>query len=78
MYQLPADVQEIVKQRLATGKYASEDEVLRDALRALADEDEDVAAVQEAIAGWQAGEMGVPLDLAFDHVREQYRAGDDP
>ncbi len=34
-YQLPADVEQLVKQRIASGDYSSEDDVLRDALSAL-------------------------------------------
>jgi Arc/MetJ-type ribon-helix-helix transcriptional regulator len=34
-YQFPADVEQLIKQRMALGVYTSEDEVLRDALGAL-------------------------------------------
>lgn len=34
-YQLPSDVEQLVKQYMASGAYASEDDVLRDALGAL-------------------------------------------
>lgn len=34
-YQFPADVEQLIKQRMAIGAYTSEDEVLRDALGAL-------------------------------------------
>jgi Arc/MetJ-type ribon-helix-helix transcriptional regulator len=34
-YQFPPDVEELIKQHLASGAYASEDELLRDAIRAL-------------------------------------------
>ena len=36
-YQFPPDVDKLLKERLATGAYTSEDDVLRDALRALED-----------------------------------------
>lgn len=34
-YQFPPDVQQLIKDRMASGIYASEDEILRDALGAL-------------------------------------------
>jgi Arc/MetJ-type ribon-helix-helix transcriptional regulator len=34
-YQFPPDVERLVKDRMASGNYASEDEILRDALGAL-------------------------------------------
>ena len=45
---------------------------MTDPARAPPDEDEDLAAVREAIAEWRAGDPGLPLDAAFDLVR---RAG---
>ncbi len=45
-YQFPADVEQLIKQRMALGVYASEDEVLRDALGALEQRE------QERIARW--------------------------
>ena len=71
-YLFPLDVQKFVAARLATGQYASEDEVLREAFRALKDEDADLAAVREALAEWRAGDSGTPLAEAFDEIR---RAG---
>ena len=68
-YAFPPDVEELVAGRMAAGGYATEDDVLRDALRALAEEEEDLAAVREAIAEYRAGDPGLPLDEAFDLVR---------
>jgi Arc/MetJ-type ribon-helix-helix transcriptional regulator len=34
-YQVPADVEQLIKQRMALGAYSSEDDVLRDALESL-------------------------------------------
>ena len=45
-YQFPADVEQLIKQRMALGIYASEDEVLRDALGALEQRE------QETLARW--------------------------
>lgn len=78
-YQLPPDVEKLVRDQMAAGGYASEDEVLRDALKALgefvhAQEDMDeeyrqtVAAVREGVADADAGRMR-PLRDIIDGVR---------
>jgi putative addiction module CopG family antidote len=76
-YPFPPDLERIVGQRMASGKYASEDELLRDALRALGEEEQDLIAVRDAFAEWQAGDAGIPLDAAFAGVRQQQRTGSD-
>jgi putative addiction module CopG family antidote len=68
-YSFPADVQQLVEAHLSSGRYVTEDDVLRDALRALADEEQDLEAVREAITEWRAGDQGLPLSQAFDKVR---------
>jgi len=67
-YAFPPDVEQLIAGRMAAGGYATEDDVLRDALRALADE-EDLAAVREAVVEYRAGDPGVPLDEALDLAR---------
>lgn len=69
-YPFPSDVQQLVESHLASGRYSTEDDVLRDALRALADEEDDLVAVREAIDEWRAGDEGTPLTEAFDQVRD--------
>ncbi|MCY2995339.1 MAG: type II toxin-antitoxin system ParD family antitoxin [Planctomycetota bacterium] len=71
-YQFPSDVQQLVSERMASGKYTSEDEVLRDALQSLAEEEQDLEAVHEAVAEWRAGDAGLPLDEAFDSIRTNH------
>ena len=56
-YDFPSEIKTMIDDRLATGKYASEDDVLRRALRALADYDEAVADVQEGMADEAAGRL---------------------
>ena len=68
-YSFPPDLQRLIAAHLASGRYTTEDEVLRDALRALADEDEDLVAVREAVTEWRTGDPGLPLADAFDQVR---------
>jgi putative addiction module CopG family antidote len=73
-YAFPPDLQKLVEARLTTGNYSTEDEVLRDALRALAEEDEDLIAVREAVSEWRAGDVGTPLSEAFEQVRSSHHA----
>ena len=70
-YSFPSDVKKLVESHLASGRYSTEDDVLRDALRALSDEEEDIAAVQDAINEWRAGDEGLPLAEGFDQVRQR-------
>lgn len=74
-YPFPPDVQQLLSQRMATGRYATEDDALREALLALSEEDQDLAAVREAIAEMEAGDTGTPLDEAVDAIRRKYRDG---
>lgn len=69
-YPIPRDVQDLIAAQLATGRYQNEDDVLREALRALQEASDDVTAVQDAIDAWKAGDDGLPLDQAFDSVRK--------
>lgn len=71
-YPIPPDVQDLIAAQLATGRYQNEDEVLREALRALQEASDDAAAVQDAIDAWKVGDDGLPLDQAFDLVRKDF------
>lgn len=70
-YQLPTDVDQRIKAYLASGEYATEDDVLRDAIRALdarskAYEDERIRfqrELQESIEQAERGESK-PMDPA--------------
>jgi putative addiction module CopG family antidote len=72
-YQFPPDIQERIREQMASGHYGSEDDLLRDALRALDEENEDLAAVQNAIFEWHAGDQGVLLGDAFESLRKKRR-----
>lgn len=77
-YAFPADVQELIAGRMAAGGYSTEEDVLRDALRALAEEEEDLAAVRGAVAEFRSGDAGLPLGEAFDLVRRSQIGSADP
>ncbi len=71
-YAFPPDVKRLVESRMASGNYASEDELLRDALEALSVEAEELEAIEAAVSEWHAGDSGLPLADAFDEVRRQH------
>ena len=76
-YQFPPDVDELVKERMASGKYASEDELLREALQALSEAEEDLDAVREALTELEAGDEGVALDEAVESIRKKHEVSQD-
>ena len=67
---VPHDVEEMVARQIASGRYRTDEEVLRSALQALEEIDDDFLAIEEAIDGWRRGEPGTPLVDAFRQVRE--------
>jgi Arc/MetJ-type ribon-helix-helix transcriptional regulator len=71
-YQFPPDVERLVREQMATKRFASKEDLMREALLALADQDDDLLAVLEAVADIEAGDQGVPLDDAFEAVRRIY------
>lgn len=76
-YQFPSDVEQHLTAWVASGKYQCADDVLRDALRALAEERGDWDTVEQAIAEWQAGDQGIPLQQAFDELRVRHGISDE-
>jgi Arc/MetJ-type ribon-helix-helix transcriptional regulator len=70
-YQFPPDVEQLFRERMASGHYSTEDDLLREALCALAEREDDLAAVREALAQFEAGDPGVTLDEAFADVRRR-------
>ena len=74
-YQFPPDVEKLVSDRMASGNYETEDDLLRDALQALAEEDSDLEALREAIEAFENGDEGVPLDEAIATIRAGAQSG---
>ena len=66
---LSVDTEQLIDQHLALGIYASADELLREALSALRDRDDDLAALQAGLADLEAGRV-----LSLDDVAEEIRA----
>ena len=70
-YNLPPDVQAQISRHIATGHYASEDDVLRAALRALAFRHEELAAIQAGVDDMEAGRLRPFEDVDTD-MRQQF------
>ena len=77
-YRFPGDIAKLLREQMATGRYACEDDILREALRALAefvhspaefDEEycQTVAAVREGLADAEAGRTR-PLRALIDEA----------
>ena len=71
-YHFPPEVDAIVRRQMASGQYASEDQLLLDALRSLECDQQDWRAVQESLHALDRGEQGVSLDEAFASIRSKY------
>ena len=76
-YHFPANVAALVRERMATGRYSSEEELLCAALESLAEQEEDLDAVRSAIAEMQAGDPGLSLEAAFEEVVSRHRLRQD-
>ena len=69
--QLSADVEQLIRVQMVAGNYRTEDELLRDALQALAERSEDVAAIQAGIDDMLAGRVR-PLDEVDAEIRQKF------
>ena len=70
-YPFPADVTELVRTQMALGGYASEDEVLREALMALAERQDVLSDIRAGLAELDAG-GGRSLGELDAELREKY------
>jgi Arc/MetJ-type ribon-helix-helix transcriptional regulator len=70
-YNVSTEVESLIRKYMATGRYPSEDDLLRRALEQFCEDsaDDDLQAIRTAIDEWQQGDEGVELDEAFDVVR---------
>lgn len=74
--QFSSDVERLIQQRMATGKYSSEEELFAHALHALDEDDQELKAIEEGLASVDRGEIGVSLDDAFDRLRRKHLTQD--
>ena len=59
-YQFPPNVQRLIDAPMGSGRYASADDLLRDALEPLEAEQDDLRAIQEGLDSVERGEEGRP------------------
>ena len=71
-YKFPPSVSQLVQKQLASGQFATEDDVLLAALQTLDADSEDWLAVREALESLEAGDQGLSLQDAFDEVRKRH------
>lgn len=69
--QFSPEVDQLVRQEMVAGGYGSEDELLRDALRALAERREVLTDIQVGIKELEAG-RGRPLEEVDADLRTKY------
>ena len=70
-YQFPPEIDRLVHEELAFGRYANEDEVLLAAMQALREQDETIAAIQEGLDDLEAGRV-CPLATVDAELRAKY------
>ena len=75
-YQLTPAVERLMREKMASGQYASEEQLLVEALQALDASDEELRAIEEGLQSVENGEHGVPIDEAFARLRERHRIQD--
>ena len=76
MAQLPPDLEEQVKHYLASGQYRTEEDVLRDALRALAEEQDALDDIRQGLEDLDAG-RGRSLEDVDADLRKKYNIPQD-
>lgn len=70
-YSFPPEIDRLLQDRLSSGLYSSEDEVLLEAMLALRDRDATVAAVREGIADMEAGRV-MTIEEADAEMRRRH------
>ena len=70
-YEFPPDVEERIRKQMTDGNYKSEDDVLRDALEALAARNADLVAIQAGVDDMEAGRTR-PLSDVADEIRQKH------
>jgi Arc/MetJ-type ribon-helix-helix transcriptional regulator len=70
-YSFPPELDRLVREELSTGVYASEDELLLEAVHALRDRGETVKGIGEGLADLQASRVR-PLGVVDAEIRKKY------
>jgi Arc/MetJ-type ribon-helix-helix transcriptional regulator len=77
IYEFPPDVDQLIRREMTFAGFASEDEVLRDALWALAERREVYANIEQGIQDLEAG-RGRSLDEIDADIRRKYGISSQP
>lgn len=75
-YAFPPELDQLVRDKMATGEYASADELLLEAMRALVDRDEAIAGIREGIDDMEAGRIR-PLEDVDAELRKKHHIARD-
>jgi putative addiction module CopG family antidote len=75
-YEFPTDLRQRIEAQIATGEYANENDVLRDAIRALEREKQDIAAIRAGIEDMEAGRYRA-FDAADAELRKKHNIPQD-
>jgi Arc/MetJ-type ribon-helix-helix transcriptional regulator len=67
-----------IRDQMATGRYASEDDLLSAALEALVEDGAELRAIEEGLLSIDRGDDGADLDLAFRRLREKHQISGTP
>jgi Arc/MetJ-type ribon-helix-helix transcriptional regulator len=73
-YAFPPEIKQLIDQNMATGVYASEEDVLQAALHALSDYHATIADIRQGMIDYEQG-RGEPLSQAMADVRQQLGSG---
>lgn len=71
-YDLSPDVERLVREKLASGRYSSFEQLLLEALESLESSEEEESAIAVGLESVDRGEPGVTLDEAFSRLREKH------
>ena len=69
--QVSSELAATIEEEMATGQFASEEQLLREALAALREQREDFAAIQSGIDDWQAGRTRPIAEVAAE-IRQHF------
>jgi Arc/MetJ-type ribon-helix-helix transcriptional regulator len=69
-YAFPPEIKQLIEQNMATGMYASEEDVLQAALHVLSDYHATVADIRQGMIDYEQG-RGEPLPQAMADIRQQ-------
>jgi predicted transcriptional regulator len=70
-HSIPIDVEDQIDKLIASGAFATAEDVLRDAVAALLRQEEDLAAIREGLADIEAGRV-VTLDELDAEMRSKF------